>query len=118
MVERLILHMMVQVAVALSKEWKPATVEGLPDVFTGGWVGYCGYDTVRYVYSSKKLPLQKHICFCVEHLCATTAGSGVKSTCAVPETQRVSLGVTITLSTHAGGFWSMHMLACKCCGAN
>ena len=45
-----------QVAVALSKEWKPASVEGLPNVFTGGWVGYCGYDTVRYVYSSKGLP--------------------------------------------------------------
>ncbi|CAL5228808.1 g12007 [Coccomyxa viridis] len=42
-----------EVAVALSKEWKPASVEGLPNVFTGGWVGYCGYDTVRYVYSSK-----------------------------------------------------------------
>jgi anthranilate synthase component 1 len=25
----------------------------VPDTFTGGWVGYCGYDTVRYVYSSK-----------------------------------------------------------------
>jgi anthranilate synthase component 1 len=26
-------------------------------VFTGGWVGYAGYDTVRYVYSSK-LPFE------------------------------------------------------------
>ena len=30
-------------------------VEGMPNVFTGGWVGYCGYDTVRYVYSGKCL---------------------------------------------------------------
>jgi len=28
-------------------------VEGLPTVFTGGWVGYAGYDTVRYVYGGK-----------------------------------------------------------------
>ena len=42
---------------ALSKEWKPASVEGLPNVFTGGWVGYCGYDTVRYVYASEEPPL-------------------------------------------------------------
>lgn len=47
----------VQVAVALSRNWKPAMVEGMPDVFTGGWVGYCGYDTVRYVYSSKALSI-------------------------------------------------------------
>ena len=44
-----------QVAVKLSKQWKPAMVEGMPNVFTGGWVGYCGYDTVRYVYSGKCL---------------------------------------------------------------
>ena len=51
------MHRVMQVAVALSKEWKPASVDGLPSVFTGGWVGYCGYDTVRYVYSSEGLPL-------------------------------------------------------------
>ncbi len=33
--------------------WRPAQVEGLPQVFTGGWVGYAGYDTVRYVYSGR-----------------------------------------------------------------
>ena len=32
---------------ALSRGWKPALLEGLPQVFTGGWVGYAGYDTVR-----------------------------------------------------------------------
>jgi anthranilate synthase component 1 len=32
---------------ALSRGWKPAIIEGLPQVFTGGWVGYAGYDTVR-----------------------------------------------------------------------
>ena len=42
---------------ALSRGWKPAIIEGLPQVFTGGWVGYAGYDTVRYVYSGK-LPFE------------------------------------------------------------
>jgi len=51
----------VQVAVALSRNWKPAMVEGMPDVFSGGWVGYCGYDTVRYVYSSKPLSSQMRV---------------------------------------------------------
>lgn len=48
----------VQVAVRLSEDWRPAPVEGLPAVFTGGWVGYCGYDTVRYVYSG--MPRMTH----------------------------------------------------------
>lgn len=42
-----------EVPVQLSRNWRPAAVEGLPSVFTGGWVGYAGYDTVRYVYSGK-----------------------------------------------------------------
>lgn len=42
-----------EVPVQLSRNWKPAKVEGLPEVFTGGWVGYAGYDTVRYVYGSE-----------------------------------------------------------------
>ncbi|WIA41823.1 hypothetical protein OEZ86_009153 [Tetradesmus obliquus] len=42
-----------QVPEKLSRNWRPAKVEGLPEVFTGGWVGYAGYDTVRYVYGSK-----------------------------------------------------------------
>ncbi len=47
-----------EVAVRLSTDWRPALTEGLPTVFTGGWVGYCGYDTVRYVYSGAcMLPL-------------------------------------------------------------
>jgi hypothetical protein len=37
------------------RNWKPAKVDGLPEVFTGGWVGYAGYDTVRYVYGSELL---------------------------------------------------------------
>jgi hypothetical protein len=53
-----------QVAVRLSADWRPAPVEGLPAVFTGGWVGYCGYDTVRYVYAGawtpKRLPVLEH----------------------------------------------------------
>ncbi len=32
--------------------WKLAPVDELPD-FTGGWVGYAGYDTVRYVEAEK-----------------------------------------------------------------
>ncbi len=40
-----------QVPIDYSAGWRPAPVEGLPNVFTGGWVGYTGYDTVRYVYS-------------------------------------------------------------------
>mmetsp|Transcript_32624 Transcript_32624/g.92503 ORF Transcript_32624/g.92503 Transcript_32624/m.92503 type:complete len:640 (-) Transcript_32624:377-2296(-) len=41
------------VPVRLSKDWRPAVPADLPTTFTGGWVGYCGYDTVRYVYGSK-----------------------------------------------------------------
>ncbi|KAL3160773.1 hypothetical protein ABBQ38_009186 [Trebouxia sp. C0009 RCD-2024] len=37
----------------MSAGWQVADDEGLPKVFTGGWVGYSGYDTVRYVYSGK-----------------------------------------------------------------
>lgn len=46
-----------QIPIEHSKKWKPSLVEGLPRVFTGGWVGYCGYDTVRYVYAGK-LPFE------------------------------------------------------------
>eukprot|EP00878_Enallax_costatus_P014962 GHUV01015666.1.p1 GENE.GHUV01015666.1~~GHUV01015666.1.p1 ORF type:complete len:481 (+),score=153.14 GHUV01015666.1:575-2017(+) len=42
-----------EVPVQLSRNWRPAAVDGVPEVFTGGWVGYAGYDTVRYVYGSK-----------------------------------------------------------------
>jgi hypothetical protein len=40
-----------QVPVDLSSHWRPVRSDGLPAIFTGGWVGYTGYDTVRYVYS-------------------------------------------------------------------
>ena len=36
----------------LSAGWTLASVPGLPD-FTGGWVGYAGYDTVRYLEGEK-----------------------------------------------------------------
>ena len=42
----------------MGRSWKAAMVSGLPDVFTGGWVGYAGYDTVRYNYASSKIPFQ------------------------------------------------------------
>lgn len=45
-----------QVPVDLSSHWRPVRAEGLPHVFTGGWVGYTGYDTVRYVYSGACVP--------------------------------------------------------------
>ncbi|RMZ56813.1 hypothetical protein APUTEX25_002902, partial [Auxenochlorella protothecoides] len=41
------------VAQDMSAPWSPVIPEGLPPVFTGGWVGYAGYDTVRYVYPAK-----------------------------------------------------------------
>ena len=41
------------VAEAIAASWRPATPPGLPTVFTGGFVGYVGYDTVRYVYGGK-----------------------------------------------------------------
>lgn len=43
-------NMNIQVPVRISREWRPVPVDSLPEVFTGGWVGYAGYDTVRYVY--------------------------------------------------------------------
>ena len=39
-----------QVPASMSAGWRPAEEAGLPRVFTGGWVGYCGYETVRYGY--------------------------------------------------------------------
>jgi len=38
----------------LTGAWKIAHLEGLPD-FTGGWVGFASYDTVRYL-EGEKLP--------------------------------------------------------------
>jgi anthranilate synthase component 1 len=49
-------HDPMEVVVQLSSQWRPALPDGLPTVFTGGWVGYCGYDTVRYVYTGARRP--------------------------------------------------------------
>eukprot|EP00798_Chlamydomonas_sp_ICE-L_P011290 gene11290-18926_t len=39
---------------AMSRLWRPYLSPEIPKgVFTGGFVGYAGYDTVRYVYSGK-----------------------------------------------------------------
>jgi hypothetical protein len=46
---------LLQVPIDLSAHWRPVRSDGLPAVFTGGWVGYTGYDTVRYVYSGGRL---------------------------------------------------------------
>lgn len=43
----------ISIPASMSAAWQIADDEGLPKVFTGGWVGYSGYDTVRYVYSGK-----------------------------------------------------------------
>eukprot|EP00958_Prasinococcus_capsulatus_P009876 scaffold956_cov533-Prasinococcus_capsulatus_cf.AAC.5 len=40
---------------SMSNEWDIAEEPGLPEAFCGGWVGYTGYDTVRYV-EKEKLP--------------------------------------------------------------
>jgi|TARA_B110000459_G_scaffold73256_1_gene82379 anthranilate synthase component 1 len=37
----------------LGEHWKPAKHPDLPDAFAGGWVGFAGYDTVRYQYINK-----------------------------------------------------------------
>jgi len=37
----------------LSENWQIGETGDIPDVFSGGWVGYIGYDTVRYVYPNK-----------------------------------------------------------------
>ncbi|KDD76255.1 hypothetical protein H632_c297p2, partial [Helicosporidium sp. ATCC 50920] len=39
---------------AESARWRPVRARGLPPgIFSGGWVGYAGYDTVRYGYLEK-----------------------------------------------------------------
>ncbi|KAI3731129.1 hypothetical protein L1987_62312 [Smallanthus sonchifolius] len=38
---------------SLSDRWEPQLLDGLPDTFCGGWVGYFSYDTVRYVEKKK-----------------------------------------------------------------
>lgn len=42
----------------MSATYRVVNDPGLPKVFTGGWVGYSGYDTVRYVYSGKHVQIQ------------------------------------------------------------
>ena len=36
----------------ITSKWKLAQVDGLPD-FSGGWVGYAAYDTIRYLEGEK-----------------------------------------------------------------
>lgn len=42
----------------ITSKWTTVAVEGLPNVFCGGWVGFFSYDTVRYT-EKKKLPVEK-----------------------------------------------------------
>ncbi|CAA6669441.1 unnamed protein product [Spirodela intermedia] len=37
----------------IMERWNPQSIDDLPDVFCGGWVGYFSYDTVRYVERKK-----------------------------------------------------------------
>ena len=48
----------ITVAGKISERWTPCKPEGLPECFAGGWVGYMGYDTVRYQYLNK-LPFEE-----------------------------------------------------------
>lgn len=53
-----------QIIRSMSEELKPASPENLPggkNVFTGGWVGYGGYDTMRYA-ELKSLPFSSAPC--------------------------------------------------------
>ncbi|KAL2539891.1 Anthranilate synthase alpha subunit 1 [Abeliophyllum distichum] len=34
---------------SISEDWRPQLIEGLPDAFCGGWVGFFSYDTVCYL---------------------------------------------------------------------
>ncbi|TVU47641.1 hypothetical protein EJB05_07247 [Eragrostis curvula] len=40
---------------SMMEGWNPQQIDELPDSFSGGWVGFFSYDTVRYV-EKKKLP--------------------------------------------------------------
>lgn len=44
-----------QVPRSMMEEWHPQQIDELPESFSGGWVGFFSYDTVRYV-EKKKLP--------------------------------------------------------------
>jgi anthranilate synthase component 1 len=43
----------IDVPARLSRGYRAHNAEGLPDAFCGGWVGYTGYDSVRYVEGGK-----------------------------------------------------------------
>ncbi|CAM0872429.1 unnamed protein product [Alopecurus aequalis] len=40
---------------SIMEGWHPQQIEQLPETFSGGWVGFFSYDTVRYV-EKKKIP--------------------------------------------------------------
>lgn len=40
---------------SIMEGWHPQQIEELPETFSGGWVGFFSYDTVRYV-EKKKIP--------------------------------------------------------------
>lgn len=37
----------------IGENWRACKTPGLPECFAGGWVGFTGYDTVRYQYQTK-----------------------------------------------------------------
>ncbi|VAI07458.1 unnamed protein product [Triticum turgidum subsp. durum] len=44
-----------QVPRSIMEGWHPQEIDQLPEAFSGGWVGFFSYDTVRYV-EKKKIP--------------------------------------------------------------
>lgn len=66
---------------ALSRAWRPAplNIAGLSQgVFTGGFVGYAGYDTVRYVYAGEQ-PHAQRTCACMDGLTSMNLGTVQRS---------------------------------------
>ena len=54
----------IAIPAGMSASYSIVNDPALPKVFTGGWVGYSGYDTVRYVYSGLHAVLG-HSCLAV-----------------------------------------------------
>ena len=76
-----------EVPIRLSRGWRPVADPGLPRVFTGGWVGYCGYDTVRYVYSGERMLLSHCVADCLLQWLSTRAAVCMAASAGLPPNQ-------------------------------